>query len=188
MRPVLASLSSAVDVSVPEIRSTVAEVLAVTDADQQQLLASGKQTTFANRVAGALTHVAHANLVSRPARGRYAITARGHQVLLDNPTRVDMGVLNNFEECRVFWTTRRAKQPAGSPVGVTDEVSPSEAIGALVAESDGAVAADLLTRILAQPPVFLEILALRLLRAMGYGDQESLMEHTGHLEMRASTG
>lgn len=32
---------------------------------------------------------------------------------------------------------------------------------------------------LAQPPAFLERLALRLLKAMGYGSREALLEHTG---------
>jgi restriction system protein len=179
MRPVLMQLSSEETLSLPVIRANVAGVLGVTDEEQQQLLPSGKQTTFSNRVAWALTHMAHAALVDRPARGSYAITERGRQVLLDHSDRVDMSVLNTFEEYRVFRAVKRAKQEAGSPGVVTDEVSPSEAIGTLIAESDEALAADLLTRILAQPPVFLETLALRLLRAMGYGGRESLLEHTG---------
>jgi restriction endonuclease Mrr len=49
----------------------------------------------------------------------------------------------------------------------------------LVKCADLAVAGELLERILAQPPAFLERLALRLLAAMGYGGRESLAEHTG---------
>jgi restriction system protein len=143
------------------------------------LLPSGTQPTFSNRVAWALTHMSHALLVERPARGSYAITGRGRQVLADNPNRVDVGVLSAFKEYRAFRYAKRPKQDAGVVTVVTDEVSPREAIGALVAESDAALAADLLTRIVAQPPVFLETLALQLLNAMGYGGKESLLEHTG---------
>lgn len=62
---------------------------------------------------------------------------------------------------------------------VADELSPSEAVGALVEDSYDTLAEELLDRILAQPPAFLETLSLRLLRAMGYGARESLLEHTG---------
>ena len=62
---------------------------------------------------------------------------------------------------------------------MSDELSPSEAVGAIVEKSYDTLAAELLDRILAQPPAFLETLSLRLLRAMGYGGRESLLEHTG---------
>jgi restriction system protein len=61
----------------------------------------------------------------------------------------------------------------------SDEVSPSEAIGGIVEDSYDTLAAELLDRILAQPPAFLETLALRLLREMGYGGRDALIEHTG---------
>src|SRR3954451_8172112 len=106
--------------------------------------------------------MAHAELVTRPARGQYAITDRGRQVLLDHPDRIDMTVLNGFPEYRAFRATKRVKVGSESAAVVTDEVSPSEAIGALLADADEGVAADLLGRILAQPPAFLETHALRL--------------------------
>ncbi len=48
-----------------------------------------------------------------------------------------------------------------------EEVSPSEAVGSLVQAADAALADELLDRVLAQPPVFLERLALKLLAAIG---------------------
>jgi restriction system protein len=179
MRPILAFLAEGQTVSVAQIREHIAALLGVTEEDQKVLLPSGTQPTFSNRVAWALTHMAHALLVDRPARGSYAITGRGRQVLAGNPDRVDLGVLSAFEEYRAFRSAKRPRQDAGVVTVVTDEVSPREAIGSLIAESDAALAADLLTRIVAQPPVFLETLALQLLKAMGYGGKESLLEHTG---------
>lgn len=149
--------------------------------DQEQLLPSGKQTTYSNRVAWALTHMAKAGLVHRPARAQYAITKRGQVVLAENPERVDMHVLNGFEEYQAFRapkTPTKDSEPA-TLVELTDELSPSEAVGRLVQLADSTVAAELLERVLAQPPAFLERLALRLLKAMGYGGRESLIEHTG---------
>jgi restriction system protein len=179
MRPVLDALSGGQPRSVQEIRADVAQVLAVSDAQQQELLPSGKQTTFSNRVAWALTHMSHAGLVTRPVRGSYAITDRGREVLMNNRDRVDMGVLNQFEEYVAFRTIKQVKGPPLAPPPA-DEVSPSEAIGAIIAGSEAELAKDLLDRVLAQPPSFLERLALRVLREMGYGGREfQQVEHTG---------
>lgn len=182
MRPLLACLGTGAARSLPEIRAAAAEVLHLTADDQLEMLPSGKQSTFSNRVAWALSHMSYAGLVERPLRARYRLTDRGRQVLLEHPDRVDMSVLSTFEEYRAFRAIKHTKEDLGSSsslVVVVDEVSPSEAIGALVVRSDNTLADDLLARVLSEPPVFLETLALRLLRAMGYGGRESLVEHTG---------
>jgi restriction system protein len=179
MRPILVSLTTGEGLSLPQIRALVAEDLGVTDDDQQILLPSGKQTTYSNRVAWALTHMGKAGLVERPTRGHYTITERGRQVLLEHPKRVDLSVLGIFSEYREFRAIRHEKQEDAGSVIVSTDVSPSEAIGTLVEDSNAALAADLLERVLFQPPVFLETLALRLLAAMGYGGRESVLEHTG---------
>lgn len=179
MRPVLVALEDADAKSQPQIREVVAVALGVGEGEQQVMLPSGKQTTFGNRVAWALTHMAKAGLIDRPARGRYLLTERGRQVLAQHPSRVDMGVLNEFPEYRAFRALKHEKHPSDAVSAVAAELSPSEAVGAIVEESYDALADELLDRILAQPPTFLEVLSLRLLRAMGYGGRESLVEHTG---------
>jgi restriction system protein len=183
MRPSLLALEGGEPRSLQDIRADVAEALLVSDEDQAQLLPSGKQTTYSNRVAWALTHMAKAGLVSRPARAQYAITSRGLRVLAENPEKVDMAVLSAFPEYLAF-RTPKAIPDADGPVPPVEglavsELSPSEAVGELVRVADAAVAGELLERVLALPPVFLERLSLRLLRAMGYGGRESLTEHTG---------
>lgn len=179
MRPILVSLTTGEAHSLPQIRAEIAKELGVTDEEQQILLPSGKQTTFSNRVAWALTHMGKAGLAERPARGQYTITERGRQVLLNHPQRVDLSVLGTFPEYVAFRAIRHEKQETSGSSIVSTDVSPSEAIGALVEDSNATLAADLLERVLAQPPVFLETLALRLLAAMGYGGQESVLKHTG---------
>lgn len=184
MRPILVALGDGEPRPVQTIRSMVADALGVSEEDQKELLASGKQTRYSNRIGWALTHMARAGLVDRPARAQYSISARGKQVLADNPDRVDAGVLFAFPEYQEFrgaktsLATDDPSEAAASAV-VAAEVSPSEAMESLVTGADRAVAGEMLERVLAQPPAFLERLALRLLAAMGYGGRESLTEHTG---------
>ncbi len=55
MRPTLVALEDGDAHTLQEIREAVAVALGVTEADQEQLLPSGKQTTYSNRVAWALS-------------------------------------------------------------------------------------------------------------------------------------
>jgi restriction system protein len=184
MRPILVARGDGEPRPVQAIRSLVAEALNVSEDDQEELLGSGKQTRYSNRIGWPLTHMAKAGLVERPARAQYAISMRGKQVLADNPDRVDTAVLLAFPEYQNFRMPEVAPGDEGSAEAAATavasaEVSPSEAMEALLKGADRAVAGELLERILAQPPAFLERLALRLLAAMGYGGRESLTEHTG---------
>jgi restriction system protein len=121
-----------------------------------------------------------AGLLDRPQRGRYLLSERGKKVLSEYPERVDMAVLAQFPEYQEFRSRKKQKQVGEKSLDVvSDELSPSEAVGAIVEESYDTLAAELLDRILAQPPSFLESLALKLLKAMGYGGREGLLEHTG---------
>ncbi len=189
MRPSLVALEDGRAHTLQGLREAVAVALGVTEDDRAELLPSGKQTTYSNRVAWALTHMAKAGLVSRPARGEYLLTDRGRDVLREHPDRVDMQVLSRFSEYQQFRTPKptNGSHAAVTVASVADELSPSEAVGKLVAAADAAVASDLLDRVLAQPPAFLERLALRLLKSMGYGGRESLLEHTGRVGMQAWT-
>lgn len=179
MRPVLVAVDGDEPKSHAQIRDIVAPVLGVSDEDRLVMLPSGAQGLFTNRVAWAVTHLTQAGLLSRPERGRYLLSKRGKQVLATHLDRVDMAVLAEFPEYQEFRARKKEKQPESSASVVSEEVSPSEAVSAIIAESWDALAAELLDLILAQPPIFLETLSLKLLRAMGYGGREALLDHTG---------
>lgn len=179
MRPVLVAIQGDEPQSQAQVRETVAKALNVSDEDRLVLLASGKQSKFDNRVAWAITHMSQAKLLDRPQRGRYVLSERGKVILKTHPERVDMSVLAQFPEYVDFRNRKKQEQPEVAVDVVSDEVSPSEAVNAIVEESYDTLADELLDRVLAQPPMFLEQLSLRLLRAMGYGGRESLTEHTG---------
>ena len=165
-----------------DLRDRLATKMRVSEEDRAVMLPSGRQSLFANRVAWAVTHMAQAGLLDRPARGVTQITDRGIDVLNRYPERVDMKVLSRFPEYAEFRT--RTKQRKGQQlrdnVAVTrEDLSPREAIEDVIDSAHSAVAADLLARVLKQPPVFLEQLVLRLLVKMGYGGLETPAEHLG---------
>ncbi len=184
MRPCLAVHQDGQRYTSAHVRDRIAERMQVTAEDRAALLPSGSQPLFTNRVAWAVTHLAQAGLLDRPARGVTEITARGREVLAQYPDRVDMRVLRQFPEYEEFRTrTRERKGQTGqtppSSGAASDELAPREAIAEVIDSAHSAVAADLLARIIKQPPVFLEQLVLRLLVKMGYGGLEAPTEHLG---------
>ena len=77
MRPCLAVHEDSQPHTATDLRDRLAALLQVTADDRKILLPSGKQPVFSNRVAWAVTHLAQAALLDRPARGVTQITARG---------------------------------------------------------------------------------------------------------------
>ena len=60
--------------SAKEVREIIAASMNITDADRAEMLPSGKQSTFDNRVAWARTYLDKAGLIETPTRGKYRIT------------------------------------------------------------------------------------------------------------------
>ena len=137
------------------------------------MLPSGRAKTFANRVGWATTYLYQTKLLERPKRSVYRITHRGHEVLAQNPTRVDLRVLAQFEELQEF----RAKAPPTGSKPTTEigrepdepEHTPEEQIDAAYRLLRSALASEVLERVQEQSPAFFEQLVLDVLRAMGYG-------------------
>jgi restriction system protein len=185
MRPTLAVHQDNQPHTSANLRDRLADQLEVSAEDRAVMLPSGRQSVFSNRVAWAVTHMAQAGLLGRPARGVTQITDRGTQVLARHPNRVDMRVLSQFpeyEEFRARTKQRKGQPPPGhqeTPHGSRDDLSPREAIEDVIDSAHSAVAADLLARVLKQSPAFLEQLVLRLLVKMGYGGLETATEHLG---------
>ena len=131
MRPVLVAIQGDEPKSTGQIRDTVATALNVSDEDRQVMLPSGKQALYTNRVAWAITHMTQAGLLNRPERGRYLLSQRGKKVLQEHPDRVDLHVLQQFPEYLDFRSRKSEKHAEKSVAVVSDELSPSEAVGAL---------------------------------------------------------
>jgi restriction system protein len=63
----------------------LADIFRLTDAERTELLPSGQQAVFNNRVAWANTFLKKAELLRSPRRGVFTITDRGKSVLAKDP-------------------------------------------------------------------------------------------------------
>ncbi len=149
----------------------LAEELGLSEAARAALLASGRQTIFANRVHWAKTYLAKAGLVEATRRGHFRLTQRGADVIAANPERIDNRFLSRFEEFRQF--SDRSAQSTDDEVvpepADAAEQTPDEIMRAAHRRIEAALAEDLLDRVRAAPPDFFERLIVNLLLAMGYG-------------------
>ena len=85
MLPVLVS-SSKGEVRIGSVVEELANQLGLSPEERSELLSSGKQTVFSNRVHWAKTYLSKAQLVEATRRGHFRITARGQTVLQAQPT------------------------------------------------------------------------------------------------------
>jgi restriction system protein len=68
----------------------LADEFGLTEEERRELLPSGKQGIFDNRVAWAKTYMKQARLIGSPKWGLFAITERGKQVLVENRKKIDV--------------------------------------------------------------------------------------------------
>jgi restriction system protein len=101
MLPVLVA-SSKGEVRIGDVVNQLAEQLKLSPEERTELLPSGRQTIFSNRVHWAKTFLAKAHFIEMPQRGYFKITARGQGVLQSPPVQIDNGFLMQFPEFREF--------------------------------------------------------------------------------------
>lgn len=185
MRPALRLLHEQGTLRSREVKDKLADHFGLSDEERAQLLPSGGQRLFDNRVAWALTHLAQAGAMRRPQRGLVEITQRGIQLLQSNPERVGVADLRGFEEYLEFRQRTRAPSPLTSPSSavpvVESEETPAALLSRAVIENRAALEHEVLDRALALSPIGFEDLVISLLERMGYG-------HAGSVDRTSATG
>lgn len=139
--------------------------------ERQQMLPSGAQAVFDNRVGWAKAHLIKSGLLESPRRSFFKITDRGKAVLEENPPLINMTYLKQFPEYLEF---AKPQGNSGKNQVSVDEISesqatPEEILDASYQKIRSALAQELLLKIKASPPVFFERLVVELLVKMGYG-------------------
>ncbi len=159
------------------VTSDVIDLLAtefhLTQEEKEQLLPSGKQSTFSNRVHWAKGYLKQAGLLKYPSRSHFVLTEEGKKVLSANPERIDNKFLEQFEAFQEF-RSRKGTQSGNCGIekeNVLSDVSatPDEILRSAHKVIGDALAGDLLGRVREASPQFFEELIVELLIGMGYG-------------------
>jgi restriction system protein len=174
MLPVLKQLVTGGEQAPSSVREAVAKIFSLTDEELAELLPSGRQTTFANRVAWALGYLKQAGLVESPKRGSYRISERGRSVLAENPDRIDIQYLMRYPEFVAFRTPTSGLQLETQPTPIASKgdltaLTPDEQLTLGYKRLRENLAAQVLEPVRQTTPKFFEELVVDLLVAMGYG-------------------
>ena len=71
-----------------EVTDLLAESFHLTDQEREELLPSGQQSIFSNRVAWAKSYLKAAGLLENPLRGRVRISDLGRKLLAKKPAAI----------------------------------------------------------------------------------------------------
>jgi restriction system protein len=169
MLPVLEYAASREEHSLSEATEYLAEQFSLSEAERNELLPSGTQPVFYNRVGWARTYLKQAGLLEPTRRNYLQITERGRKVLSENPKRIDMKFLEQFEEYVEFRERKRKPKDSEDQSADLEELSPEESLEEAYSRIREDLAKELIDHILRSSPAFFEQLVVELLVSMGYG-------------------
>jgi restriction system protein len=174
MLPLLQLASEQKDeISTSEALEALAEQFKLTSEDLKEMLPSGIQPTFVNRIGWASTYMKKAGLLEPTRRGFYKITQRGQELLKKKPSKIDVKLLRQYPEFQEFQqlkgTRRGDKKSDIVQTASIESVTPSEAYENLRDE----LVDELLEKLRKVTPSFFERIVVELLVKMGYGGSRS---------------
>ena len=168
MLPFLQFISDGVEHTLRDAEDDLAAHFHLSPTERAELLPSGQQGIFKNRVGWARTYLKKAALLESPKRGIFRITDRGLKVLQSKPPKIDVKFLEQFPE---FIEFRDAAKTDGHTIEAEPQVktTPEESIELAHQGLREQLAAEILSRVLGCSPTFFEQLVVELLVKMGYG-------------------
>lgn len=154
--------------------SSVTEILAkqfnLDDDQRNQMLESGNQKVFNNRVNWARAYLKMAGLIEPTKRGYFKITQRGIQTLKENPQEINLKYLKRFPdyvELEKGWESNNPNPPNGDTKNTPQ--TPEELLESSYQDIRKTLAQEILSKIKLCSPSFFERLVVELLVKMGYG-------------------
>ena len=168
MLPLLEFAKDQDEHSIREAINHLSNVFKLSEEEQKQLLPSGKQATFDNRVGWAKTYMEKAGLLAKPRRAHFNITSRGLELLATKPTVINSQFLEKYDEFIEFKHVKKSK-PETSSTNTSLIETPEEALEAAHQTLKDGLSSELIQTIKKCSPEFFERLIIDLLIKMGYG-------------------
>jgi restriction system protein len=171
MLPLLRLVSDNQEYKYRDLIEKLAFEFKLTEAERRELLASGNQPIFDNRVGWAKTYLKKAGLIDSPSRATFIITELGLKVLEKNPERIDAKYLRQFPSFLEFLHPDK-NEVESEETGLSQETlsrTPEENLDKAYQQLRKSLASELLNKVIDLSPAFFERLVIDLLVKMGYG-------------------
>lgn len=169
MLPLLLFAGDSEEHSLQEAVDSLADYFDLTDEELRELLPSGQQALFRNRLGWARSYLKQAALLESTRRGYFRITQRGLDVTHRNPSKVDVNFLDQFEEFREFRKRRRTKPKEEKEPEGQEQRTPEEILETVYENLRSELAGDILQQINKSTPRFFERIVVEVIVKMGYG-------------------
>jgi len=175
MLPLLRFADDGSEHSLSEAREALAVELGVSEEERRELLPSGRQAIFDNRVSWAKVYLQQASLLHSSRRAHFRVTERGKKVLAQKPEKIDIKFLERFPEFIEFRTSAQKDKTPGTDSTALgrNRTTPEETLESAHLQIRSDLGTELLQRLKAVTPVFFERLVVELLVKMGYGGSRS---------------
>lgn len=153
----------------------LADQFALSQEERNELLPSGSQAVFNNRVGWAKSYLKQAGLLSSPKRGFFVITAKGTQLLAQNLSEINVAVLEQYPEFIEFKNRRKDKTESNNETKDTDtseqstKETPEDALASAYRKLRLSLEAEIVSAVKDSSPSFFERVVVDLLVTMGYG-------------------
>ncbi len=168
MKPVLQSCASG-EQAIYDVISNLADQFKLNESERSELLPSGKQTRFTNRVHWARSYLKQAGLVQNTKRGHFKITETGIEAL-NSGEKIDRHFLEQYEEYQNFKNRTNKEEVTGTKIDSSDDNdTPDEVLRRAHKQIYSALASELLGKLKLAEPAFFEKIIVSLLLKMGYG-------------------
>lgn len=178
MLPALKAFAGGGESPLSKIRERIAVAEGLSAEDVREVVPSGRQAVFVNRVSWAVIYMERAGLLERVRRGVYRLTEDGKRLLSREPSRIDMNLLGEYPDF-AEWSQRANASPSSKDTASerNEDVSdtPEEVLDKAARQLSRALEADVLHRVRNAEPAFLERVVVDLLIAMGYGGGDATM-------------
>lgn len=168
MLPLLIFVSDNKEHSIHEAYKVLADQFKMTEDERKEMLPSGRQEVFANRVGWAKTYLKKAGLLQTKKRGWINITSRGKEILKSNPKKISNKLLLQFDEFKEFRTRKRKEEE--NTEDITEQTkTPEEALEIAYENLRNELTIEILDHLKNCDPSLFEKIVVEVLVNMGYG-------------------
>jgi restriction system protein len=171
MLPVVQSLASGEIREKSDIIEDVVKILNLSDEDRKELLPSGTEPIYRNRIGWSLSYLKHAGLIHSPGRAVYQITERGKGALEKNLPKINARYLKQYPEFLKFIQPQKkgTETVLKSSSPENEDKTPLEYIEYGFQQIKDELKETILNQVKACSPFYFEKIVIDLLLAMGYG-------------------
>jgi restriction system protein len=175
MLPLLKYAADGREYYIRDVIEQLSDEFKLSEEERRELLPSGQQAVFDNRVGWARTYLKKAGLLESTRRGYFKITEKGLKFLKDRPTEINAKYLEQFPEFVQFIRTTKVvgKKFEGKGLKKYEKSTPKELMEIGSQKLEKELASELLDRIKKCSPTFFEKLVVELLVKMGHGGSQA---------------